>query len=104
MPICLAVLRLIISSNFCDWTGGRANNNDIDFKLVQFGQKMWKTLGRPFGPASLNDDAFTFDIPRVAQTLTECFEIGGRDGRRCRTYETDSGDFRWILRLSHSST
>ena len=68
-------------------------DDDVNFETDQFGCKVRQPFEFPFRISVLNDNVFSFDVPKLAQPLAKCFDPG-RIGRTRRSgSEFLSGEF-----------
>ena len=74
-------------------------NDDVNFETDQFGCKVRQPIESPFGISVLNDNVFSFDIPKLAQPLTKCCDPKRNERRGGRDQKSYPGNSRRLLRV-----
>jgi len=74
-------------------------DNDVDLETNEFGDECREAICFSFRPQFLDDNVFSFDVPKLAQSLTKCIGAGRVSGGRPTAEKSYPGNLRRLLRL-----
>ena len=75
-----------------------SRDNDVDVQTNEFGDERREAICSSFRPQLLDDNVFSFDVPKLAQSPTKCIDADRVTGSRPTAQKSYPRDFGRLLR------
>src|SRR4029453_12797929 len=70
-----------------------SRDNDVDVQTNEFGDERREAICSSFRPPFLDDNVFSFDVPKLAQSSTKCIDADRVTGSRPTAQKSYPRDF-----------